>query len=139
MLKISRLWTMLSATGLGFLLEIALFCYGPFASPTTPQGPATLQEVARLAEEMGLYWRSDRKDGAIKSRLVVSNRPLTAVRANLVRFNCPEHPCWVGTIAISRPWQHNISNYDPEYSVVWGDMFVYGDPEIIRRLTGRSP
>jgi hypothetical protein len=137
MRRIKRLLTTVSATGIGLVLELVLLHYWPMMSSATPAGPETMQEVVRVAEEKGLYFCSDRRDGEIANRLVISDRPLTCQRANFVRFNAPDHPCWIGTVALCYPWRNNMANYDPECSAVWGEMFVYGDPEIIRRLTGR--
>ena len=45
---------------------------------------------------------------------------------------------WFGTVAVCYPLKSYLPNFDAEFSALWGPMFVFGDPEIIRRLTGRK-
>jgi hypothetical protein len=104
-----------------------------------PAGPRSLEEVARLAADMGLHYRSDRLNGELACRLVVSNWPITHERANSVRFGEADHPCWQGTVAVSTPW-HCFGRYgDPDHGVVWGEVFLFGDPALIRALVEGYP
>src|SRR5690349_15936242 len=98
------------ALGLG--LEFGLLYGGRAWSPPTPDGPATLAEVARLAEHVGLYARSDRCDGTVLNRLIVSDRPVSFRHAANLRFNNPRHPCWSGLVAVCYPWQSLAQNYE---------------------------
>ncbi len=127
----------LSATGAGFLVEVLLYCCLPVWDSRPPAGPATLQEVAQLARAAGLEHGPDHRSGVVGHRLVVSDRPVTWQRAGLLRMNSPHHPGWAGTVVICCPYRPFLPNFDPDFSVLWGRMFVYGDPEIIRRLTGQ--
>jgi hypothetical protein len=136
MRKLRPILLPLLALCLGVGLEVALFCVWS-TRPSTPDGPATLHEVAELAERMGLYCRSDNIDGVVRNRLLVSRSPLTHLAANQVVFGAPRKRCWQGVVAVCRPWRGYVSNFDPGYSAVWGNLFLYGDPDVIRRLTGR--
>ena len=102
-------------------------------------GPQTLAELIAIAEARGLYYGSDqRMDGPI-GRLVISETPVTRNRAGRVRINAPLHPCWINTVAVYFPVGQMMTNYDPQCSVIWGNMFVYGDPALIELLTGLRP
>jgi hypothetical protein len=101
------------------------------------RGPRTLEEVARLAESLSLEWRSDREDGGISQRLVISEKPLTQARANLLCFGDPTLPCWRGTVAASTPWVVYSDHLGSGHAVVWGEVLLFGDPALIRKLTAR--
>jgi hypothetical protein len=100
-----------------------------------PRGPQTLQEAAAIAEELGLYHRSDKADGTLWDRIIVSEIPLSFERASQVCINDPSRPCLAGTVAIYAGWDKLWPNADPACSAVWGELFVYGDPQLIRKLT----
>ena len=137
MLKLSHLLLSLFALAVGFALELGAFHYWDLTALSDRPGPESIQEVIRVVEHMGLYWRSDRVDGIVSDRLVVSERPVTCARANDVRFGAPEHRCWHGTIAVCYPAKQILSNYDPVCSAVWGQTMLYADPGLIRKLTGQ--
>jgi hypothetical protein len=112
--------------------------------PDVP-GPRSLKEVAQIANELGLYYRSDIYarpfDDSVYYRLVVSDRPLTFERVNELRFNRGE-PCWGGTVAVTLDRAHGYDEYFasaaeefPGWVARWGDFFLFGDPALIRRLT----
>jgi hypothetical protein len=101
-----------------------------------PRGPATLEEVVGLAEQAGLYSYGDRPEGAIGCRLVVSEFPLSAEHACDLRMEVQSHPRWIGSVAVCRPWRSFLPNYVAGRTVIWGELFIIGDPEVIRRLTG---
>jgi hypothetical protein len=103
-------------------------------SPPKPPGPRTLQEVAQIAEKLGLHYCSDRFSGEITGRLVVSDHPIIYERANCVLFGVADHPCWRGTVAASIPSRCFARYHDPEHGVIWGEVFLYGDPALIRTL-----
>jgi len=101
-------------------------------------GPQTLGEAARAAAGRGFHVLSgDRRDGTLANRLVVSDRPLSWERANLLRFGDPHHPCWAGTAVVCTPLRGYLNLYDPDYAAIWGRLFLYGDRGLIRRLTGQ--
>jgi hypothetical protein len=102
-------------------------------------GPRTFDDVIAIAEPFGLYYASDDIGGIPKGRLVLSRLPLTCDRAARVRINVPQHPCWIGTVAVYTTAAQMAPNYDPTCSVFWGEMFVYGDPALVELLTGIRP
>ena len=104
-----------------------------------PRGPATLEEVVEQADRIGLYSAGDPPGGAVGCRLVVSEFPLDAERACDVRMGAQAHPRWIGTVAVCTPSRAYLPNYVAGRTVIWGDLFVIGDPEVIRRLTGLDP
>lgn len=101
-----------------------------------PPGPRTLPEAIAVVEARGLYWVSDEPGGIPGARVTVSDRPLTAMQARCIRLKDPQHPAWLGTVAIFTNWRANLPNYDPACSAIWGELFVYGDPRVIGDLTG---
>jgi hypothetical protein len=104
-----------------------------------PPGPRTLEEVVRLAEERSLHWRGDQDDGAFRLRVVVSDAPVTQAQANLLCLGDLRLPCWRRVVAVYTPWGHSAEHLEPGYSAVWGELVVFGDPALIRRLTGLDP
>jgi hypothetical protein len=101
--------------------------------------PSSLEQVAKIAERHGLYQSSDRYNGKIGARLIVSSTSVTPERAACVALRPPRHPSWEGTAAVYRGVQWMYVDPDPPYSVIWGKFYVCGDPDLIRRLTGAAP
>jgi hypothetical protein len=99
------------------------------------RGPQNLQEVIRVAEGLGLYHRSDRLDGTIVERLVISDRPISYERANTLNNADPNRPAWEGTVTVTIPWRKFADFLQPGVTVVWGETFLQGDPTLIRLLT----
>jgi hypothetical protein len=121
----------------GFLL--ACYYSHPLVVKSPPAGPKSLQEVTQIASSLGLHHRSDIASGELTIRLIVSARPLTFERANSMHFDNPSHPCWQDTVAVSAPWRQYLYLAHPDHGVVWGDVFIYGDPALIRTLTAAAP
>jgi hypothetical protein len=66
-------------------------------------GPQTMEEVIAIAQNLRLHYRSDRQDGCIDSRLIVSEGRLTLEQVALLSPACfPEHPDWIGKVAVYR-------------------------------------
>jgi hypothetical protein len=103
------------------------------------RSPRTIQEAGIIAHAKGLYCVSDERDGIPLHILVVSELPLTQEEAGGLRMNRPNHPGWRGVVKIYGDRRMALWNYDPTCSVVWGGVFVYGDPEMILKLTGMLP
>jgi hypothetical protein len=103
------------------------------------RGPRTVKDVVRVAEEQGLYCLTDEPRGIPDHRLVVSETPLTRERICGLSVPNPQRPCWRGTVSIYAGWQQLMGIYDPDCSAIWGELFVYGDPQLILKLTGRTP
>lgn len=102
-------------------------------------GPEMLEDAAEIAGAQGLYCASDSVGGFLSTRLVVSETPLSWHRAARTVLD-PKHPSMAGTVAVyyKRPGMVEC-NYDPSCSAVWGELFVFGDPRLIHKLTGVLP
>jgi hypothetical protein len=136
MLKTKRILVPLLVSTLGVVLEMVLFSYWPTGGPAAAEEPLALTEVARLAEKLGLHWCSDREDGLLDMRLVLSLRPVSWENANDLRCVDPGHPCWIGTVSIARPTPYCTVVSDAEQYVLWRGLRLYGDVQVIRKLTG---
>jgi hypothetical protein len=101
---------------------------------TTVAPPESLHDVADRAGAVGLHQRSDIESGVVGSRLIVSDQAITFERTTTLRFGDAEHPCWQGTVAACVPARSYYSFSHPDHGVVWGDVFLFGDPTIIRDL-----
>jgi hypothetical protein len=117
----------------GMILALGLW---PLRPDTKRQGPRTLEEAMAAADKLGLYRLADETEGALNRRLVVSESPLTRERAAQLRLNDFRGHRWIGTATIYTGWESMMPNFDPACSAVWGNLFIYGDPDVIRRLTG---
>ena len=120
---------------------VALLTLAYALRSTTQPGssaPQTVDDMIRIAEELGLHHRSDCQSGSVSDRLVISDQPLTFERANLV-WGDLDHPCWTGTVAACTPWRGYTAYCDGEHGVVFGRVFLYGDPALIRRLIAGQP
>jgi hypothetical protein len=106
--------------------------------PSLP-GPQTMEQVVAVAQNLGLHYRSDRADGVIDSRLIVSEAPVTLERAVLLSpARLPEDPQWFRTVAVYRS-QRYLTYFPGVYELVaWGSFFLYGDPSLIKRLTRQT-
>jgi hypothetical protein len=97
-------------------------------------GPRTMKEVIGIVQKFGLHCRSDKEDGTVGSRLVVSESPLTYERANAFPMVPQKDSDWNGTVAVLRG---NLIMPDQRLQA-WGDFFVYGDRSLIKRLTATA-
>jgi hypothetical protein len=100
--------------------------------------PQSLEEVQAIAKKLGLHCRSDRADGGIGFRLLVSEAPLSLERANLLRFGGREESAkgranWLRVVAVYQTW-----NFETDLVMPWGKLFLYGDPPLIEKLTGQK-
>jgi hypothetical protein len=121
--------------GIGGALALCVaLCYVARREPLQSTGPESLDEVAVIADNLGLHYRSDLKSGEVINRLVMSHYPLTFERANALRVGDSQHPCWQGTVVACHPSRCFKYLTEPDYGVVWGDVFLFGDPELIRQL-----
>ncbi len=127
--------SLLPALVFGAVIALALTPYAlRRPDPPEPVGPRTLDQMARIAEKLGLYHRSDIRSGEVSIRLVISDRPLTFERANSLHMGEPEHACWWGTVAACAGGRDYLYLSDPDHGVLWGDIFLFGDPVLIRQL-----
>jgi hypothetical protein len=99
--------------------------------------PQTMCDAVEIAETLGLYHCSDALGGHLYARVIISELPLSWERAAGISLRC-NHPCLLGAVAVyydpHRHWAN--ANYVPGYSAIWGDLFIFGDPWLIEKLTG---
>jgi hypothetical protein len=116
-------------------LGIFLNCFQCARLPESTS-PQSFEEVAKIAKKLGLHCRSDRGNGEAGLRLLISEGPLPRERDHLLRFGSREESekgrlNWLGVAAVYHPW-----NFDSDLATPWGRFFVYGDPDMIEKLTG---
>jgi hypothetical protein len=139
MARLRPLLVPLTVVALGVAIQLTVWKSALYSQWAAPDGPRSFVEVIQIATRAGLHHRSqhiNEKELRVNC-LAVSVRPLSWTDANCLCVNKPDHPCWDGTVAVYGHG-HYVANYDPECSVVWGNMFVYGDRDVIHRLTGKT-
>jgi hypothetical protein len=136
-----------AAAALGLLLCRDLTDSWPGATP----GPRDMGEVRRIAESIGLFCRTDARDEtvnqkliisapahtwneAISRKLIISTRPVTFEQAARVHFGRIDNPWWNGTVVACIPGSMHRDQLDPEYGILCGEVFLYGDPAVVRQL-----
>jgi hypothetical protein len=102
--------------------------------------PRTSCRSPRILVCTGLLVPPDR--GACNN-IIISIEPLTSERLDRLNLHHPDFERWRGVVTISPCCRQILSsNYDPahpERFAIWGDLFMFGDPELIARLiTKRS-
>ena len=125
--------------GLGVGVLAAVLAANHWSTRALPFPPRTVHEAVAMAGTLGFFCSSDEPDGVPRNGLVVSDRALTREALAELHMNSPRDPCWIGVARVSGNWRSFMANYDPSCAVIWGELFVYGDPEVIRRLTGMFP
>jgi hypothetical protein len=123
-----------AALAVGGAIAVALLLYALLRQDPSPPAPRSLQEIARIADSLGLHHRSDIASGAIINRLIISDRPVSFVRANAVHIGDPHRPCWHGTVAACGDGPSFSYLIDGKHGVLWGEFLLYGDPALIRQL-----
>jgi hypothetical protein len=103
-----------------------------------PVGPVSPADVVPIASGLGLHWLGSPVGPRPGNNVLVSIEPLTSERLNLLHMHHPDFERWRGVVTISPcAWQILRSNFDPahpERFAVWGDLFLFGDPELIAKL-----
>lgn len=94
--------------------------------------PATLDEVIRIAKRQGLHCRME---GLLEStkRLIVSAKTLSDDEAESVS----PHRKLPEVVTCYFPGDKYLHNWEDGNSLVWGNVFLIGDPALIATLTGR--
>ena len=103
-----------------------------------PAGPTSPAELVSLASGLGLHWRGWPEGSQPHNHVIVSTEPLSAERLDRLNMHHPDFERWRGIVSISPcAWQILNKNYDPahpERFAVWGNLVLFGDPELIARL-----
>jgi hypothetical protein len=125
----------------GFLFLVAMTPLVYWSTPSKssgvgPSNPRQIEEVLAIAQNLGLHCRGDRQDGQIQMRLLVSDSPLTWERVGQLYMGRGEHTDWVGTVSVMQ----GVKKFPPMAANMtpWGNFLLYGDPALIRKLTGRA-
>jgi hypothetical protein len=99
--------------------------------------PRSLDEVLGAARQLGLHVHTDVADGMIQNRLIISVTPLRLEDARDFVIGRGDPARFEGMVALymTRGWVDAAAlSTQPQYAHVWGSYFVYGDPEVMRRL-----
>ncbi len=98
--------------------------------------PRQMEDVIKIAQNLGLHYRGDREDGQVQIRLLISASPLTWERANTLVVGRRVGSDWVGTVAVIQGLRaFPLVSHD---MTVWGEFLIYGDPALIKKLTGQA-
>lgn len=105
----------------------------PLSAQRRPSaGPRSLAEVVALAEANGLYCTKTPQDDPNAKHVIVSTMPLDDDEAALVSLSIARD----GIASCYLAWGSADVHFDPAKSAFWGDMFVHGDPAVVKALTG---
>jgi hypothetical protein len=106
------------------------------------EGPANFEEVIRVAEALHLHWTGDPPGSSVTHAVIVSDQPVTLERHERLYVGHPDLERWRGVVKIYRGGQAflsaNVKAAYPERYAVWGELSVYGDPELIAKLLASS-
>ena len=99
-------------------------------------GPRTMEEVVAAAEKNGFVCRTEMSGDYGRGRVVISTKPLDDDEAAEVGIAIPR----TGTATCCVAWECSHVHHDSVNSAFWGEMFVFGDPEIVAAIvaTGAS-
>jgi hypothetical protein len=133
-----QLWIALGSVAFCGLVAVLLR-----SEPDTPSQhhralPATLEEVMAVAEARHLYCAGDPPDRQPEDTLFVSVEPVSSERHTHLILADTHFRHWRGVVRVSRYgsklFASNSNPAHPERCALWGDLFVYGDPELIEQL-----
>jgi hypothetical protein len=112
----------------------------PFPHKTV--GPASIEDVTPIASALRLHWLGSPSVATSQSNVIISEEPLTHERLDCLHLHHPDFGRWRGVVSISLHGRKRMaSNFDPahpERFALWGELFVYGDPELIAKLLDHS-
>lgn len=100
--------------------------------------PKSLQEIARAAEERGLYWLSFASDGSGMDKILISETPISRDDLRAMRLSDSKASFWIGRVFVYDAQPTGIIIRDPAPRASWGDLYVYGDAGVIERLSQGS-
>jgi hypothetical protein len=104
--------------------------------------PSGEEEVIQSARDLNLACWSDAPHGLGGGKIILSARPLTPDFLQTLILNDYYFSRWAGTVAVWRQGSFdaeplyglNVDFDHPDHYAQWGDLFVYGDPELMRAL-----
>src|SRR5947209_10259532 len=122
---------------LGLLALALVLAWSSSSRPAggKPSNPQELEDVIQIAHELGLHCRGDREDGQVQMRLLLSEAPLPWEQVSRLIIGRNEQTDWRGVVAVHRgPTTFPMV---AQRMTRWGNFRLYGDPALIRRLTGQ--
>ena len=99
--------------------------------------PGSMKEVMAIARKLGLHYRSDRADGIVETRLVISDFPLEWERANTFVMRRVNEADSSGVVGVLREVR-GLTLMPDKRLERWGEFFLCGDPALIARLTATA-
>jgi hypothetical protein len=119
---------------------------GPQPEPVKVQeqreGPANLAEAINAARALNLHWVSDPPGRSDNNAVIVSDQPVTLERHANLFIGHPDFERWRGTVKVyvggQEFFEMNINPAHPERYALWGEVCLYGDPELIAKLLASS-
>ncbi len=95
-------------------------------------GPRSIAEVVAAAEKHGFVCTTETSGDRTSNRVVISYKPLDEDEAATVNISSPR----AGVASCYFAWGCARVHNEPANSAFWGDMFLYGDPDIVAAMTG---
>jgi hypothetical protein len=103
--------------------------------------PRSIDDVLQTAGDLNLSVRSDSNTGLLGLRLIVAEAPLTFEKAGSIVLGRLQPPSLKSGVAIylRPPADTSCLNTHPDHCAMWGKYLVYGDADLVKRLTSYRP
>jgi hypothetical protein len=121
----------------GTLAVAALFVFAALAATLrTPAvaRPTTMEEVIQQARELGLYYATPRPDGLVTDTVIIADHPVDVTIFRDLRLATRPGAEWNGMVFVYDPEETNVNLVQPATMDNWGELFVFGDQQLISRL-----
>jgi hypothetical protein len=108
---------------------------------TAAWAPRSLDDVLQAAHKLHLLVRVDTGNGVLGLRLIISENPVSAEQCAEVvmgRWRAGGGPAMV-TLYTKPPVDTGYLQAEPEHYAMWGRYLVYGDADLLKRLTSYQP
>lgn len=126
------------SSGVLLLSVFALnFGFGQFGSGVPGPGPNGMEDLEEFASAQGLHLHRVKLTLPGQGPAVLSEQPLDDGQINSLRFSDLSHPCWIGRV-FACPRTSTRRTGLPLPGAVWGNVLLFGDPEMIGRLTAQE-
>jgi hypothetical protein len=99
--------------------------------------PDSLDDVIQAVAELHHFVRADTASGQIGIRLIISEQPVSYEQTTsliMERWRDTGAPAMVA-LYINRPVDTGYFATHPENYALWGKYLIFGDPELVKRLT----
>ena len=97
-------------------------------------GSPRLDDVVRTSGGLGLYaYRFGTMDVSAGG-VLLSETPLDEGQRVNIRMTQPPGPYWIGKVFVYDNGTAGVSICSPEPTERWGDLYLFGDPELIERI-----